>query len=255
MTVEDDPPPSAPAWILTYADMMSLLLTFFIMLVSMGELKQTDKFQGIADSLHLQFGYDSSSMGMLPGQLRPRNSILAAMALLGRSKRQDALDGGLKERAPPGDVQRVRIVRPGNRTTIGAAIFFDERPGKPAALELSEQNKAELRHISDLLGGKPQKIEVRGHSSARPASPGVSANDHWELAYRRARATMQFLVDDLKIDPGRIRISAAGPFEPAHLDSDPQQIRENPRVEVFLLEEVAGEHAGVPAKPVSPVAP
>ena len=35
-TVEDDTPPSVPDWFVTFADMMSLLLAFFIMLVSMG---------------------------------------------------------------------------------------------------------------------------------------------------------------------------------------------------------------------------
>ena len=74
MKIHDEPPAGAPEWLLTYGDLMSLLLTIFVMLVSMGELKQTDKFQGVADSLHEQFGTDSAS-GLAHGELRPRNSI------------------------------------------------------------------------------------------------------------------------------------------------------------------------------------
>jgi chemotaxis protein MotB len=221
--------------------MMSLLLTFFIMLVSMSELKEDDRFQGVADSLHQHFGYDTSIDSVAPGELRPRNSILTALALAGRSKRIGAMEGATKEASTTGTQPRVRIIRPGNRTTIGTVIYFSERD-----TALSSDNRADLRQIAGVLGGKPQKIEVRGHTSQRPLAPEERPADHWELAYRRSHATMEFLVNELKIDPERIRISVAGPFEPAHLGSDPDRIRENPRVEVFMLEEVASDLAGTP---------
>ena len=78
MRIADDPPTAPPEWLLTYGDLMTLLLTIFVMLVSMGELKQTDKFQGVADSLHEQFGRGDSQFGLAAGELRPRNSMLAA---------------------------------------------------------------------------------------------------------------------------------------------------------------------------------
>lgn len=230
MRINEDPPAGAPEWMLTYGDMMTLLLTIFVMLVSMGELKQTDKFQGVADSLHAQFGYENLSL--LSDELRPRNPMLAALAIALRLQRQNAMQGEHQTRPVAGESDHVRLVRPGDRTTVGTAIFFED-----TTAALSNQNKADLRGISDLLTGKPQKIEVRGHTSQQ-LTPNTDGGDHWELAYRRARATMQFLVDDLKVDPARIRLSAAGPFEPMQMGPDPQRVRANPRVEVFLLEEV-----------------
>lgn len=241
MAIPEEPKAGIPEWIVTYGDMMSLLLTFFIMLVSMSELKQNDKFQGIADSLHQHFGYDTTTSTVVPGELRPRNSTFAALALAGRSKRVGAMEGTAKERSTTGTQPRVRIIRPGNRTTIGTVVFFAE-----PATELSPQNQEELTQLAAVLGGKPQKIEIRGHTSQRPLAAGEQAGDHWELAYRRSHATMQFLVEQLKIDPQRIRISVAGPYEPAYISSDPERMRENPRVEVFLLEEVAADLAGTP---------
>ncbi|MDX1947358.1 MAG: flagellar motor protein MotB [Pirellulaceae bacterium] len=239
MAIEEDPPAGVPEWIVTYGDMMSLLLTFFIMLVSMSELKQTDKFQGVADSLHQQFGYDSSISSLIPGDLRPRNSTLAAMALTGRSKRRAQMEGGVKEKGSAGDNQRVRIIRPGNRTGIGTVIFFEE-----AGRELTAEAQADLRQIADILSGKPQKIEVRGHTSQRPATATAEIRDNWDLAYARAHATMEFLVRELKIDPQRIRMSVAGPYEPTHSGVDAAKLRENPRVEVFMLEEVVSDLVG-----------
>ena len=38
-----EPPTGAPAWIVTYGDCMTLLLCFFVILVSMSEMKQEDR--------------------------------------------------------------------------------------------------------------------------------------------------------------------------------------------------------------------
>ena len=228
MRIADDPPAAPPEWLLTYGDLMSLLLTIFVMLVSMGELKQTDKFQGVADSLHEQFGRGDSQFGLVAGELRPRNSMLAAAAVAFRSQRTAAMGSDAPSEIAAAANRSEPLIRPGDRTTIGTAISFT---GESA--ELSEQNQADLRSIAALLSGKLHLIEVRGH--AAPAI-GVSASgiDPWELAYHRARATMHFLVDDLQIDEARIRLTTAGATEPLGPGHDS-------RVEVFLLEVAAAQ--------------
>ena len=45
--MEDDGPPGVPEWVVTYGDMMSLLLTFFIMLVSLSEVVADQKYRAI----------------------------------------------------------------------------------------------------------------------------------------------------------------------------------------------------------------
>ena len=239
--IPDDPPAGVPDWIITYGDMMSLLLTFFIMLVSMSEVKQNDKFQGVADSLHEHFGYDLSNASLAPGDLKPRNSSLSALALTGRSRRKNVMEGGSKEKSLQGEEPRVRIIRPGNRTTIGSVVYFED-----LSAELSDEAKQDLTRLKEVLGGKPQKIEVRGHTSSKPLPPDQNLQDHWELSFRRAHNTMQFMVAELKIDPRRIRMSVAGPHEPVHTSPDPEKMRANPRVDVFLLEEVVSDLAGTP---------
>jgi chemotaxis protein MotB len=233
MRIADDPPAPTPEWLVTYGDLMTLLLTIFVMLVSMGELKQSDKFQGVADSLHEQFGGNAAA-GFAPGELRPRNSQLASLAVALRTQRRGALNGNSLPEAAADD-RPVRLVQSIARTTVGTAIQF---AGESA--ELSPAGQAELRQMANLFIGKPHKIEVRGHATG--SSPGISAaHDPWELAYRRARATMQFLVDELQIDEARIRIATAGSFEPLRAESDPESTRANGRVEVFLLEEMASD--------------
>src|SRR5215213_460957 len=101
MAIEEESPAGTPEWMVTYSDMMSLLLTFFILLVSLSEIKKNDRFQGIADSIQHHFGQAHASASMVPGESRPRNSELAALAVTGRTKRLRLLGVGGKESKVP----------------------------------------------------------------------------------------------------------------------------------------------------------
>jgi chemotaxis protein MotB len=65
----------APAWMITYGDMMSLLLCFFIMLVAMSEIKAEEKFEQVMQSLREAFGYQGG-MGAVPTLEPPKISML-----------------------------------------------------------------------------------------------------------------------------------------------------------------------------------
>ncbi len=239
MDQEEDEAPGIPEWVVTFGDMMSLLLTFFIMLVSISEIKQDEQYQALVESIRKQFGHDASIAAMVPGDAKPRNSKIANQASMGRAKRYNMMRGGDKVRAPVGDHPRVRVVRPGTRTAVGTVITFDEN-----SVVLTEQDKRDLQVLGLEIGGKPQKIEVRGHTSGAPLPTNSPFADHWELAFRRAKAVATFLINDLGIESQRIRIGVAGPHEPLTLEPDIDEQLLNPRVEVYLLDEVSDELSG-----------
>ena len=82
---------AAPAWAVSYGDMMSLLLTLFVMLISMSEIKQNDKFQGVASSLREQFRFLRADNSLLADGLRPRSAPLAVLAVSGRDLRRKVI--------------------------------------------------------------------------------------------------------------------------------------------------------------------
>ncbi len=239
MDQEEDEGGGIPEWVVTFGDMMSLLLTFFIMLVSLSEIKQDDQYQALIESIRQQFGHDASVSSLVRGNSKPRNSRLAHMATMGRARRYNMMRGGDKVQAPVGDHPRVRIVRPGTRTIVGSVLTFAE-----GEILLTESHKIDLQRLGQELGGKPQKVEVRGHTSGRPLPDGSPYSDHWDLAYRRAKVTASFLIEDIGIDQERIRIAVAGPHEPYTLAEDADLQKLNPRVEVYLLDEVSNDLSG-----------
>lgn len=217
-----------PEWVVTFGDMMSLLLTFFIMLVSMSEIKEEKKFQAMLESMRKQFGHEASMSAMIPGNSTPTNSSMESIASMGRSKRKDIMRGGNKVKSVSGEDNLVRTIRPGKDTTVGGVIFFEED-----SAELTEESRARLREIADQVAGKPQKIEVRGHTSHKPAPDG---KDHWMLAYERCRVAMGYLIE-LEINPARIRLGSAGEHEPLNNKLDAAARRQNARVEVLMWDE------------------
>ena len=243
---EEDDAGGIPEWVVTFGDMMSLLLTFFIMLVSMSEIKEEERFQAMVESFRRQFGHSSSMASLAPGKSKPRNSALAKLASQGRANRFDLMSGGDKAQAPVGDYPRVAVIRPGGKTGIGTVIFF-----APGDTQLSDKNKSDLEQGMASLEGKPQIVEIRGHTMRGPQA----AADHWQVAYDRSRNTMQYLVEELGIDPRRLRLSVAADNEPLYVDADPIKLQKNPRVEVFMLEEVINDTQPkrVPTVPASPV--
>ena len=236
---EEDSGGGIPEWVVTFGDMMSLLLTFFIMLVSLSEIKEEERYQALVESMTKRFGYDSSMSSMAPGKSKPRNTMIADLATVGRAKRVDVMSGGDTVQAPAGEHPHVQLIRPGEKTNIGTVIFFHE-----GSVLLDQHSKIALQVAAESMAGKPQKIEIRGHTTHRPLPKNSPYKNHLELGFGRSMAIRDYLIEKLGIDERRIRCASAGAAEPKTLTADPGAQRENPRAEVFMLNEVVSDLAG-----------
>lgn len=238
MAVEEEPDAGIPEWVVTFGDMMSLLLTFFIMLVSMSEMKQDEKFQAVAEALRKQHGHDLSIMTLVPGSFRPRNSVNEWNSSTGRDSKKDMKNGGQENKSVTGNNEKVEIVRPGEDSSIGGQIYFEEQ-----SVELSRENKQALIRIIEQISGKPQKIEIRGHSTRKPVDPDLGFRDVYDLAAARARSTMDFMVQQ-GVHPSRIRLGNAGAEEPLYNGIDPEQLKRNARVQILMWDETVHDLDG-----------
>jgi chemotaxis protein MotB len=236
---EEAPEMGIPDWVVTFGDMMSLLLTFFIMLVSLSEIKQEETYQAMVDSMQQQFGYERTIAALTPGDSRPRSSAYTVLATTGRAKRKDTAQGGVPVKAPSGEDPQVRIVRPGQQTAVGSVIFFEI-----GSDEISKAADDVIKELAQQLRGKPQKIEVRGHVSAEFAARTEGTDEAIMLGIRRAAAVRRILVEREGLHSARFRISSAGENEPISRVGRSSAIARNPRVEVFLLDETVEDLHG-----------
>lgn len=238
MSKPAEAPPSegAPEWMVSYADMITILMAFFVVMYSMAGTKDAEKQEPVMSSLRKQFGRFT---GAPSGKFVPRSTALAGVGT-GPIKRVGNIPGGAEPKAPVGENARVTTIRPGGQITVGGVIYFDE-----GASELGADQERQLQLVVDELSGKPQKIEIRGHTTCRAPNDGGDMRDNWDLAYARCHNTMQYLVSQ-GIEPKRLRISVAGQYEPIHLGTDAVLMKKNGRVEIFMLNEFAERLQGTP---------
>lgn len=213
---------------------MSLLLTFFVLLFSMSELKREESML-LLESLRRRFGNETAPLSVMPGRHRPTSAHTERTPSLGRARQEDTHTGGDRVRAPAGDHPRVRTIRNQGQVIEGAVVFFGQ-----GSATLSEEAQQTLKRILDQIAGKPQKVEIRGHTSTLPLAADSPFRNHRELAFQRAAAVADFLVS-LGIERERLRISVAAETEPLSAPGRPETSYLNDRVELIILDELVDE--------------
>ena len=214
--MDDDAPPGVPEWVVTYGDMMSLLLTFFIMLVSMSEVVAEQKYRAVLASLAEYLGHPAAPLSP-SGQNFPLNSLAEQRDTLGSHTDEHQGRGGLRRQALDGEDVRVFRNREGEPVPAGTIHF----PANSA--ELTAAGRLELAAIAQRLAGKPNKIDICGvaRDSARaststpkptalPSEPVEAPRPQQtmptDLAYQRAKTVLRAL-EATGIRHDRLRIS------------------------------------------------
>jgi chemotaxis protein MotB len=220
-----------PAWVVTFGDMMSLLLCFFILLQMFSELKRDHEYQRVVTAIKEAFGY-AGGIGVLPVDDPPLRSLVETLESMAVKKDREFLNTSSSPDAGiDGPQMRVTKIRDGIVFTIGGPSTFD-----PLSAEVKDSVKAELKKLATLLAGRNNKIEIIGHAAAKyipPDSPWRSL-DH--LSYRRAENVKDLLLE-YGLDDRVFRLQAVGMREPVRPRAvEPEDAAENRRVEIILTE-------------------
>ncbi len=229
----------APSWMVTYGDMMSLLLCFFVLLVAMSQIEQDEKFQEVMESIQKAFGH-VGAIGTVPAMNPPKLSLLKKLESIVVPKRIKQM-GDTDDEGVEGKEFRITQVREGVKIDVGGRISFDRFSAvlKPEAEALLEQVAAKLR-------GHNTKIEIRGHATFEQLPRDSEYEDRMDLSYARARAAADALVR-YGVRARRIRASAAGATEPLVKQAyDDKRLAINRRVEIVVNEALICEYDGKP---------
>jgi chemotaxis protein MotB len=195
----------APSWMVTYGDMVTLLLTFFVLLLSMSELKKEERLMQFMEAIKQAFGYQGGfRFTPLDEPNDPKNVPLAQMIVIPVHTKDFSKSS---EEGVKGTRDKVRPVRDADLYAVAGPIKFQE-----LSADLSAEEQAAVAHFAETLRGYATQIHVRGHCNPRPVR-GTRFSDHLELAYTRARNVRDLLVEH-GIDGRRIIVTAMGTNEP-----------------------------------------
>ena len=183
----------APAWMVTFGDMMSLLLCFFVILVALAEVKE-EKFDMLVNSLKRGFGYERSVAHRSSADY---NDVFQRLAVLLAKDTGAERPRGVRVQGLAGNSFQVTSVKKGERLMINGDVSFDF-----GRAELKDRCKKILDQVAELISGYPNRIEIVGHASAQD-----NVDDPYQLSWDRARAVLEYLVYK---GVGRERIMAVG---------------------------------------------
>lgn len=251
---------SSERWLVTYADMLTLLLVLFIVLFSISVVN-TSKFISLKTSLAAAFGtgphaalvggnglLDNSSNGSGQQLVMPGEPVQAGSTAAPETKHgQTPADTGetpeeLRNFAKIEKEINAALARGGLR---GAAQFAIDRrglvitvvtdalvfPGNSARLLSKGQHI--LRVIAPPLRDLPNSIEVDGHTNQEKVSTYPYPSG-WELSSARASAVVRYLIS-AGVAKSRLRAVGFSDQRPLVPPDDPRSITRNRRVDIVVL--------------------
>lgn len=281
MTLDDDYepprcPPATPAWIVTFADLMSLLMCFFVLLLSFSEM-DLEKYKQIAGSLRAAFGVQREvaapdipkGTSVIAREFSPNQSEptpLNQVRQVTSEQEREFLQLGessARELAAQFELQRLQAQFEALRSTLAEQIEQGsvdvEREAQRILIRIREKDSfpsgtANLRptftptlaEIGRLLQETDGRIRVAGHTDNIPIRT-ARFRSNWELSAARAVSVVEVLTGEGGIVDQRIAIVGYADTRPVADNATAEGRARNRRVEIEMSLEDEQAAAAEPA--------
>lgn len=202
---------SRQRWLVSYADMLTLLFCLFLTLFSMSQMqvrilqKELESFRSGPPS---QSSESPASVAAVPTPSLPPSPVM-----------------------PP----RWRVEADGEELRLSLAS--DEILFASGSAELSSQGRLALNDLRDLVGDPNLELRVEGHTDNVPLRSSTYA-DNWELSVARAVAVVRYLMRRHHLPPERVTAMGYGSRQPVASNDTEQGRKKNRRV-VLVVRRVA----------------
>lgn len=243
----------APEWLISFADMVMLMMGFFVILFA---LNFTPK-QSAAQS---QSPDDGSEQQPTPDMIDFAIAVRKAFnnevdlastnpkdkPLIDRILARQSGAGEARDEGEAGREREVRSIRPAPRFGTGASVIFADQ-----SAELTAEDAQMLASLARNLRGLQSVIEVRGHASASEAFR--EPERAMRLGFERGFAVAEILARE-GVQWRRLRVTSEGDHDRvAPFPRDPADDRRNARAEILVLDQVAGDP--IPTRPTTAGSP
>jgi chemotaxis protein MotB len=224
-------------YLLTYSDLITLLMIFFVVMYSMSNIDKT-KYQQVAQSLNKALGNGGGGGNSIiaPSSTGTGTSSSDTLppvdtTLVEESQMQDLktqIDNYLNSNNLKGSVSAT-IQEKGLVISINDTLFFDT--GKA---EIRPESVGKLIAIGKMLNQINNYIMVEGHTDNVPITGGKFA-DNWELSVIRATNVVKLLINQSGIPQAKIYPSGYADNRPVADNSTEAGRAKNRRVDIIIL--------------------
>jgi chemotaxis protein MotB len=248
-------------WLVSYADMMTLLMVLFIVLFAISQVDQK-KFSALKEGLAQGLGSTTNVVvsggtgvtqidGVAPvpvsiggagssqstAQAPQRSSAGSAKDTLAAARREAAnlaaiekkISAALRAKGLDSSV-RFKVTERG----LVVALVSDDVFFANASADLRPKGRVVVKAIGPVLRSVSQDIAVEGHAN-HLALRSSAYPSNWELSAARAGSVVRYLQNGDGLAPTRLSATGFGSSRPLYPSSDHRSITFNRRVDVVLL--------------------
>ncbi|MFB1051827.1 flagellar motor protein MotS [Paraliobacillus sp. JSM ZJ581] len=248
----------APKWMVTFADMVTLILVFFVLLFSMSQIDLV-KFQAVAESFRNRMIFDSYpstlEMDHPTENSEHREENEGSDDFLNNlsdsepeeesneetnsdimDDNQESLDKLLAEIKTFLRENNLENMITANRTDQGIVLILQERIlFDTAEADIKATGEPFLEKVSLLLRNIPNEIRVEGHTDNRSIST-VQYPSNWELSGARASSVIRYITNNSDLNQDRFIAVGYGDTRPIVENNSAENWSKNRRVEIVILE-------------------
>jgi chemotaxis protein MotB len=243
----DDEPENHERWLISYADFITLLFAFFVVMYAISAVN-IGKYKIFSDALGDAFGGKGAAQPIntqVPNLPIPNPALKHRTELLRKEKEQmtKLAQDLLSTLAPLVKEGKVRVTQNsrGVSVEINASVLFD-----PGDAKLTSESVEALRAVANLLKADRHSVQVEGHTDNQPiASPRYPSN--WELSSVRASSVVRLFID-AGVAPERLTAVGFSANQPVAPNDTAQGRARNRRVAVTILSGIPDPSTEVPTQ-------
>jgi chemotaxis protein MotB len=232
----EEPPAGAPAWMVSYGDMVTLVLTFFILMFAFSTV-DVKKYQQIVNTMR-------GAMGGNVGVLEQGTSLDMAGEMTSTSN--PSYDKVLKQLQKILDQEalknEVEIRQNGRDITVSfkEKLFFliGSADILPEALPI-------LNEVGAVISEQHLEIRVEGHTCDIPIRTSKFPSN-WELSAIRAVNVTRYLIEKVGLDAKKVSVAGYGQYRPMVPNTSNESRARNRRVDIVLLNAISGQKFNQP---------
>jgi chemotaxis protein MotB len=236
----DDEHENLERWLLTYSDLITLLMIFFIVMYSMSNVDK-EKYQKVAQGLNKAMGGSSAAGANIIGKdggvsvekdWQPANTEVVQAEEKSRMEEvKKQVDKYLQENGLASKVD-TKVEERGLVLSFKDSLFFDS--GK-AEIKTDEIKKlVDIGKILNMQAVADSYIRVEGHTDNVPIST-YQYKSNWDLSVIRASNVVQLLIAQSGIVPQRIAPLGYGEFRPVADNNSEAGKARNRRVDIIIM--------------------
>lgn len=212
-------------WLLTYADMITLLLALFIILFSISTINRV-KFQALVNQVSGGFDNDWAIN-------QPPNGGTNGNQALNANSNIPAIQKQLEKYIQQNHLEKSVQTRLDHRGLV-ITLLSDKSYYDSGSAQLRPETKVVLDRIDKFISKNSYMIRVEGNTDNVPISTGEYPTN-WELSTARATNVVRYLVEKDGLDPSRISAAGYGEYHPRTQNATDMSRQQNRRVDIVIL--------------------